>query len=104
MQAADSLLLLTTHEALLSTFGSKVLSVKSALTGIGKELDPKHMESVEKSRKALFRYPQTSSPGVPLVLFHGPPGSGKTQAMRVICAESKLTPYLLKTEKLPVQP
>jgi len=81
-----------------SYFATK--SVKSALMGIGKELDPDYTERLQMSKKALFGDPQISAPGVPLVLFHGPPGTGKTHAMRVICAESKLTPYLLQTAKL----
>jgi hypothetical protein len=52
--------------------------VKSALMGIGKELDPKHKERVRNSQEALFGDPQLIAPGMPLVLFHGPPGTGKT--------------------------
>lgn len=40
------------------------------------------------------------APGIPLVLFYGPPGAGKTQAMKVIATESGLTPFLLKTKTL----
>ena len=74
--------------------------VKRALKGIGKGLDPEHMERVRLSREALFKDPLTSASGVPLVLFHGPPGTGKSHAMRTICAQSKLKAYMLSTERL----
>ena len=48
----------------------------------------------------MFGDENISAPGVPLVLFHGPPGTGKTHAMRVIAAESGLKPLLLDTRKL----
>ena len=51
-------------------------------------------------RKASLGNGEISSSGVPLVLFHGPPGTGKTHAMRDIAAESGLKPFVLNTSKL----
>jgi SpoVK/Ycf46/Vps4 family AAA+-type ATPase len=36
----------------------------------------------------------------PLVLFHGPPGTGKTEAMRLLASESGLTPWVLDMKGL----
>ena len=74
--------------------------VKSVLMGIGEELHPEHLERARRSRRAMFGDENISAPGVPLVLFHGPPDTGKTHAMRVIAAESGLKPLLLDTRKL----
>ena len=49
--------------------------------GIGKELDPDYRKKLEVSRKALFADENISAPGVPLVLFDGPPGTGTTVQM-----------------------
>ena len=53
-----------------------------------------------RSKRAMFGDENVSAPGVPVILFHGPPGTGKTHAMRVIAAESRLKPLLLDTRKL----
>ena len=73
---------------------------KCVLMGIGEELDHAHKERVRKFRKVLLGNEEISSSGVPLVLFHGPPGTGKTHAMRDIAAESGLKPFVLNTSKL----
>ena len=74
--------------------------LKSALMSIGEELDPEHLERVRNSRKVMFGDESTSARGVPLVLFSGPPGTGKTHAMRLIAAKSGLTAYKLDATKL----
>ena len=48
----------------------------------------------------MFGDSNISAPGVPLVLFHGPAGGGKTHAMRIITATSGLNPFVLDTKKL----
>ena len=57
---------------------------KCVLMGIGEELDHAHKERVRKFRKVLLGNEEISSSGEPLVLFHGPPGTGTTPVMRVI--------------------
>jgi len=74
--------------------------LKSALMSIGEELDPEHLERVRNSRKVMFGDESTSARGVPLVLFSGPPGTGKTHAMRLLAAKSGLTAYKLDATKL----
>ena len=63
--------------------------VKSVLMGIGEELHPDHLERARRSRRAMFGDENISAPGVPLVLFHGPPGTGKTHAMGVLAADAE---------------
>ncbi|CAK0873200.1 unnamed protein product [Prorocentrum cordatum] len=38
--------------------------------------------------------------GPPIVLLHGPPGTGKTQGMRVVAAQTKKTLYMLSLKGL----
>ena len=78
--------------------------LKSDLMSIGEELDPEHLERFEKSRQACMGDENIISAGVPLVLFHGPPGSGKTFAMKIISAQSNLKPFVLQTssERIPI--
>ena len=35
---------------------------------------------------------------IPLLLFHGPPVTWKTMAMKLLAAQSELSPYILKTK------
>ena len=43
----------------------------------------------------MYREPDDTAPGIPLVLFWGPPGTGKTHAMRTLSMVTGLKPFTL---------
>ena len=57
-------------------------ALKEALQRIGEDLIPEKLEQRRASRQKLFESADVQPPGIPIVLFEGPPGTGKTFGMK----------------------
>ena len=69
--------------------------LKQNLQAIPKRLDPAFRTALEQSGQKMWEQPLEQAPGIPMVLFHGPPGTGKTFAMRVLASQAKLDAWTL---------
>ena len=69
--------------------------LKQNLQAIPKRLDPAFRAALEQSGQKMWEQPLEQAPGIPMVLFHGPPGTGKTFAMRVLASQAKLDAWTL---------
>lgn len=75
-------------------------ALKEALQSIGNDLDPAHKERLRLSRAKMYGDETIQPPGTPIVLFHGPPGTGKTYGMKVLASQSGLQAWVLNSQKL----
>mmetsp|Transcript_104680 Transcript_104680/g.265749 ORF Transcript_104680/g.265749 Transcript_104680/m.265749 type:complete len:329 (-) Transcript_104680:226-1212(-) len=69
--------------------------LKRDLQSIPVRLDPEFRERLAQSREKMWNDPSGYAPGIPIVLFHGPPGTGKTFAMKVLAAQAGLQSWTL---------
>ena len=70
-------------------------ALKEALQRIGEDLIPEKLEQRRASRQKLFESADVQAPGIPIVLFEGPPRTGKTFGMMVLavfCASCRVLP------------
>ena len=81
-----------------SSHGRRILHPQQR---IEEEWEPAHAERLRLSQELMFGGPTSSeAPRMPIVLFHGPPGTGKTHAMRVLAATAHLQPWRVSAKKL----
>lgn len=82
-------------------FGSEELLRE--LRCIADSVDPGNIDAVKLVRSQCYSATETTtaSDALPIFLFHGPPGTGKTYAMQVIAAMSgNMRPYILNLKGL----
>ena len=66
---------------------------------VGEEADPSHAERLRSAREKMYGA-YTKQPSIPLIIFHGPPGAGKSFAMKAISSVAGLQPYVLQVKRL----
>ena len=74
--------------------------LKEALQRIGEDLVPEKLQQRRASKRKLFGSADIQAPGIPIVLFEGPPGTGKTFGMKVLAVQSGLQPWILDVKGL----
>ena len=67
---------------------------------IADDLDPARQNSIQKSAEKIYGAAAVEVPGVPLILFQRPPGTGKTYGMKMLAAHSGLEPWVLDVKGL----
>ena len=75
-------------------------NLKVDLRRIGEDLDSEHLGRKCRAREIQTGYANRKSPKIPIVLLHGPPGTGKSFAMRILASQSGLQPWKLKLKSL----
>mmetsp|Transcript_103562 Transcript_103562/g.221489 ORF Transcript_103562/g.221489 Transcript_103562/m.221489 type:complete len:453 (-) Transcript_103562:35-1393(-) len=71
-------------------------SLKETLQRIGEDHDSEKQKRRRLSRQKLFGNPNIEAPGIPIVLFHGPAGTGKTFGMTMLAVQSGMKPWILQ--------
>jgi len=62
---------------------------------VADRIDPAFHQNLQALRRHTREYPDVKVAGRPVLLLHGPPGTGKTHAMRMLSQLCQLTPWTL---------
>jgi len=74
--------------------------VKDELKHLAECMDPDFQQRLKALRQHCRERPGQIFRGRPMLLLHGPPGTGKTHAMRMLAASLKLQPWILDVKAM----
>ncbi|CAE7299379.1 ftsH2 [Symbiodinium necroappetens] len=74
--------------------------VKDELRHLAEGMDPDFQQRLKALRQHCCKRPGQIFRGRPMILLHGPPGTGKTHAMRMLAALLKLQPWILDVKTM----